>query len=221
MTQVEPAHANTCRWLYDPDTVSFIDWLQSPDQKWNRPYWIQGKPGSGKSTLMKFAMSQHKTMELLEKDRPGPWTLVGFFFHDRGVTVQKSLKGMTSELLYSILRQNHSLIRFAIPRWKQLRQSQRKQKPEWDLDSLRSALKAVLWQDEVSARFCLFLDALDEHGGENNRLTDLVNTVILNSGNSSPKVRVKICIASRPWPFFQQHFGTCPGLCGMARLFPR
>ncbi|KAI4159714.1 MAG: hypothetical protein LQ342_006329 [Letrouitia transgressa] len=213
MTQDKSVHANTCRWLYDPDTVSFIDWLQSPDIKWNRPNWIQSKPRSGKSTLMKFAMGQHKTIELLERDRPGPWTLVGFFFHRRGVTVQKSLQGMASELLHSILRQNQHLVRFAIPRWRQLRQSQRNQKPEWDLDSLRSVLKAVLWQDEVFARFCLFLDALDEHGGENIQLVDLVNTVILNSGNFSPKVKVKVCIASRPWPIFKQHFGTCPGLC--------
>ncbi|KAL9607699.1 MAG: hypothetical protein Q9167_007408, partial [Letrouitia subvulpina] len=176
MNQVEPEHADTCHWLYDSDTVSFVDWLQSPDLEWNRPYWIQGKPGSGKSTLMKFAMSQPKTIELLGKDRPGLWTLVGFFFHDRGMT--------------------------------------RNPKPEWDLESLKSTLKAVLWQDEVDAQFCLFLDALDEHGGENSQLVDLVNNVILNGG-SSPKfnVKIKVCIASRPWPIFQQHFGACPGLC--------
>lgn len=53
---VTEAHQETFRWIFLEDAVhalrwtNFGDWLRSPDQL----YWITGKPGSGKSTLMKF-----------------------------------------------------------------------------------------------------------------------------------------------------------------------
>ena len=53
---IPKAHEKTFQWIYQNNEPhgkrwhSFRDWLESDDSL----YWITGKPGSGKSTLMKF-----------------------------------------------------------------------------------------------------------------------------------------------------------------------
>ena len=49
---IERAHAKTFTWIFDPTNynATFVDWLA----RGNGTFWVQGKAGSGKSTLMKF-----------------------------------------------------------------------------------------------------------------------------------------------------------------------
>lgn len=69
-TRIANAHERTFNWLFqDSDTESerhthgrhFVSWLRSGDGI----FWVSGKPGSGKSTLMKWISSQKKTEEIL------------------------------------------------------------------------------------------------------------------------------------------------------------
>ena len=55
---------------------------------------------------MKFAMKDPRTFALLGEndDSDLPWTLVAFFFHDRGSSIQKSLQGLLREVVDSIIR---------------------------------------------------------------------------------------------------------------------
>jgi effector-binding domain-containing protein len=56
---------------------SFTQWLHSQQSL----YWITGKPGSGKSTLMKYLYNDPRTLENLELWRKGnQFTMAGFFF---------------------------------------------------------------------------------------------------------------------------------------------
>ena len=44
-------HSKTFSWIFDETaSVKFVQWLKYEDGF----YWVSGKPGSGKSTLMKF-----------------------------------------------------------------------------------------------------------------------------------------------------------------------
>jgi hypothetical protein len=64
-------HENTFKWIFhenDQHNVaqphsSFVHWLTTDEPV----YWISGKPGSGKSTLMKFLANDNRTRKLLEK----------------------------------------------------------------------------------------------------------------------------------------------------------
>lgn len=85
---VRPAYEATLHWLFDPDVVSFSRWLCNGVERVEPFYWIQGKPGSGKSTLMKFAMKDPRTLDLLGRSSGPGWTFVAFFFHDRGSSIQ-------------------------------------------------------------------------------------------------------------------------------------
>lgn len=68
-------------------------------------YWIEGKAGSGKSTLMRYIFDNKQTRLLLRKwsceDEP---LLVSFFFWRSGkIEDQASHEGLQRSLLYDIL----------------------------------------------------------------------------------------------------------------------
>lgn len=53
--QIAEAYNNTFGWIFDDTTTSFKDWLYSG----NGIFWVSGKAGSGKPTLMKF-LADHR-----------------------------------------------------------------------------------------------------------------------------------------------------------------
>jgi ABC-type cobalamin/Fe3+-siderophores transport system ATPase subunit len=81
---------------------SFADWLAAPDDK--NVCWVTGKPGSGKSTLMKFMFDTQSTWDSLESWILGkPCTKAGFVFWNSGTVMQMSRKGLVQSLLCSSL----------------------------------------------------------------------------------------------------------------------
>lgn len=72
---IKSAYADTCQWLFK--RVEYVDWLDSAKKSANNGLWIKGKPGAGKSTLMKCAV-QHA------QDGSDNATVISFFFRARG-----------------------------------------------------------------------------------------------------------------------------------------
>ena len=234
--QVGKPYEGTFHWLFDPQ-VGFWGWLSGPRQA-GTPifFWIQGKPGSGKSTLMKYALAQKETRELLALADPGNWHLIPFFFHDRGSSIQKSVTGLLQELLYRLVEANEKLLAFIPSRlihqllkrkkmatevsMLQQRYDQKNQ-PDyvyqessytkiWSVDDLQEALIAITGQNQVPLNVLFFVDALDEYEGNYRDLIRVIQDSFVSRGPSM--VNVKICLASRPYPAFMNVFGSCPGL---------
>ncbi|KAK7222219.1 hypothetical protein V2G26_010222 [Clonostachys chloroleuca] len=80
--KIDGAAENTNAWLFHSPEVSFSSWLGLDSRSM---YCITGLPGSGKSTLMKYAYDHPDTLLGLEK-WAGPSTLcrVAFFFWNQG-----------------------------------------------------------------------------------------------------------------------------------------
>ncbi|KAI9164142.1 Protein SERAC1 [Paramyrothecium foliicola] len=79
---------------------SLEEWLQEGSGL----FWIHGKPGSGKSTLMKYLYQSHKTWELLHDWRRSSCEIrAGFFFYYRGTPLQKSFEGVLRSLVAQLL----------------------------------------------------------------------------------------------------------------------
>lgn len=65
--KIEKAHTHTFRWLLSPSAqemqpsscLDFATWLRSGDGV----FWIHGKPGSGKSTFIKFLYAQETVQQ--------------------------------------------------------------------------------------------------------------------------------------------------------------
>ncbi|KAL8760154.1 MAG: hypothetical protein Q9184_003411 [Pyrenodesmia sp. 2 TL-2023] len=210
LKEVRKAHPATFDWLFDGQKVPFITWLHESDPGDYRPFWIHGKPGSGKSTLMKFAIRNPQTLRALSGSRREKWTFSSYFFHDRGSSVQKTLPAMLQELLYWILVDNIALVQYVLPIYLTLRAEQKTRRIKWDLANLRAAIINVLGSSTCKVNLCLFLDALDEHHGENEELVKLLWDMADTARNNPKLMRFKICLASRPWPIFEKSFRKCP-----------
>ncbi|KAH0592616.1 hypothetical protein MHUMG1_09606 [Metarhizium humberi] len=119
--QIASAHAETFKWAYSNDPkrrVKFREWLETRKDV----FWIHGKPGSGKSTLMKYLYCNDETKTILQShwERQKRLVLAKFFFWNAREPLQKSQAGTLRSLLFYILRQYPELIpaaRSAMPSW--------------------------------------------------------------------------------------------------------
>ena len=198
-TNIADAHSSTFAWILerspatDSPSPKFVHWLESQDGI----YWINGKAGSGKSTLMKFIASNKRTAESL-RIWAGNHTLVtaSYFLWKSGTDMQKSLEGLLRSLLYRILQQCPTMIG-ALPSPHTDPISMNTQ--SWSLQDLLATFSR-LKTDDASARFCFFIDGLDEYTGFHPDIIDIIMSLITSAN-------IKVCVSSRPWNIFEDAFG--------------
>ena len=210
---IEPAYYKTYNWLFDHQ-VGFEDWLEGKNS--SNMYWIQGKPGSGKSTVMKFAMNHHLTRRLLCTYTENFWVVAGFFFHDRGTTVQKSAEGFLREVLHQLIHHQkqlfvliYSIFARILEQNGQSTNSSRSLADGWTLSVLREALELIGRKSTNEVNVCLFVDALDEHDGNHRELVLILRSIAQLTAN--PAFRVRLALAGRPENVFKTAFQGCPG----------
>lgn len=208
---VQPAYHETYNWLFDHQ-VGFEDWLEGKNP--SNIYWIQGKPGSGKSTVMKFAIKHPLTRSLLMKYNDNLWVVAGFFFHDRGTTVQKSVEGFLRQVLYQVIDQRKQLFVLIHSIFARILEQHTKDKsrslPEqWNLSIFREALTLIGRKSTFEVNICLFVDALDEHDGNHRELVLILREIAQLTDN--PLFRMRLALAGRPENVFKTAFQSCPG----------
>ncbi|KAI2463366.1 hypothetical protein F4781DRAFT_416893 [Annulohypoxylon bovei var. microspora] len=155
---------------------------------------IAGKPGAGKSTLMKFICQNEATFEKL-KSWSGEKQLIcaKAFFWRLGNDEQKNLAGLTKCLLYQILKTAPGIIPNAFP-----------------LETTnRVALNNLMRSGRAfeKHKMIFFIDGLDEFDG---RPFELIQEIIgwTTYGNND----LKICVSSRQWNEFEIGFEEYPNL---------
>ncbi|XXH01487.1 hypothetical protein Hte_007847 [Hypoxylon texense] len=197
----------------------FVDWLQKGvdppladnagrNNAFSIPnkgsiFHIAGKPGAGKSTLMKFLCENETTIEYL-KTWAGEKRLIcaKAFFWRLGEEEQKNLAGLRNCLLQQILTVAPELIPIAFP-------------SAWgseyrDLVSYiptGTAFDQLLKGSRVfeKCKMIFFIDGLDEYKGSP---IELIRKIIgWTVGNSAD---LKICLSSREWNEFEVGFKGCP-----------
>ncbi|KAE8446916.1 hypothetical protein EG329_011547 [Mollisiaceae sp. DMI_Dod_QoI] len=184
-----------CQWS------NFVQWLQSDSSL----YWITGKPGSGKSTLMKYLQSDHRTLEYLKPWINGnPLTVGGFFFWNSGAGMQMSKLGLLQTLLYGAIKDNLEIISAIFPnRWKSY-QLFGGDLHDWSMSELIQAFQLLI--SDESIKFFFFIDGLDEFEGDGAEIVTFIYESI------SSRTNVKFCVASRPWLVFEDAFQRQPSL---------
>lgn len=204
---IAEAHKETFRWILNDDPSEgkniFLRWLEAE----NGIFWVSGKPGSGKSTLMKFLACHQKTSETVTLwAAPHHCVIAQYYFWSAGTHLQKSLEGLIRSLLFEILRREPKLMSTILPeRWERACDSEDEYvedeaSPFWSISELcRAADRLGNW-DTVSTRFCFFVDGLDEFSGEHAEIVQVLARI-----GSSPNI--KICVASRPWNIFEDVYG--------------
>ena len=202
METVEEAYPSTYSWLYNDD-LGFKAWLEGQNE---RPiFWISGKPGSGKSTLMKYAMTHDSTRLSLQRYNDAEWLMTGYFFHDRGSDVQKSIRGFLSEFLFQLLCKDQVLFALMPSACRELMD----RKADWDVPTLSNVLLSLGHRTTTPINCCLYIDALDEEDGDHVRLIGILTQLAHLQKN--PNVCIRLCLAGRPENILQRAFEKYPG----------
>jgi len=159
---------------------------------------------------MKFICEHKDTATNLETWAKGRQLIVAqFFFWNAGrQALQKSQEGLLRSILYQILRQTPDLIPFASPALCKALISGKSRYGVYPSASqslstpqLLDAFQVVSAHlGESKARFCFFIDGVDEYDGKPNDIIRLIE--LLKS-----TLQVKLCVSSRPWNEFEKAFG--------------
>lgn len=196
--KITEAHPTTLDWIFEDlandhrPSHHFMEWLGNDGGL----FWIAGKAGSGKSTLMKYLARETRVGKALNTWAKDGSIFVGsYFFWSGGNEMQKSQQGLLQSLLYDILRQCPGLIPVLCPvRWGTGSNSSHSGDLEepWTPLELLEAFDLLAKQTVLSARFCFFVDGLDEYAGNPVEVVDMLKRFSTSSN-------FKVCVSSRPW----------------------
>ena len=181
--QIPKTYANTFAWDDDP----FRPWLEGFDGT----FWIDGKSGSGNSTMMKMLSKAPRTRETLNNwSGTNKLVMSSVFSWSSGYPMQKSQLGFLQSLLDQVLRHFPEQVPILCPRrW------QAAPRPEefdsWTKSELLETLTSITTNTSLNARYCFFIDGLDECDGEHYELVQILKDL-------SQSQAVKMCVSSRP-----------------------
>ncbi|KAF2114256.1 hypothetical protein BDV96DRAFT_647722 [Lophiotrema nucula] len=196
-SKILEAHPQTFAWVI---SNKFAKWLRSSEPI----FWISGKPGSGKSTLMKYLVDNPETPSMLhlwnDSDRQ---VIASYFFWVNGTEMQRSQEGLLRSILYEFLRQCPTHVETVMPElWKEITALlSQDQRPiiAWKRKDLLACIRRLSMLDVTGVHLFVFIDGLDEYKGDHDELIETIRYLSTMS--------VKMCVASRPWNVFEEAFG--------------
>lgn len=215
-------------WRYD--TIDFahnktFEWIFSAavDQRWSNfqeyletsasllPYFVNGKPGSGKSTLMKFLVRHEATREALRRwSQEKDLLIPSYYFWNQGTPLQKTFTGMLRSLLHTVLQAYPDLIPAVFPHIYQLidlrnsSQSRNALGAEPTYEELKKAFDVLREKSAPFLRLCIFIDGIDELDGNHRDISRFLRSLSSSS--------LKLVVSSRPINACLHAFRGCPTL---------
>lgn len=203
--EVHSAHNGTFDWILRDG--SFVEWLSHG----RGLFHITGKPGSGKSTLMRFLCYDPRTEKRLEQWAAGSRLVrANYFFWRHGESdLQRNLEGLFRGLLHDSLSQCPDLIPDVLP---ELWEASKSPVMPWLADSglklqknqIRHAFYKMINKRDLycDRRFCFFIDGLDEYKETTREdYGDLVK-LLFEWVDLAPQ-DVKMCVSSRELTIFE------------------
>jgi hypothetical protein len=211
---IKPPSFDTFEWIFDdsilPEDISklpsesdrvremmrgsFARWLRDDE----RLFWISGKVGSGKSSLMSLIQDDPRTGQAL-----AGWTqgrrlhTFSFYFWRPGSPLQRRIHGLLRSLLYQLVKAKPTVVDL-ISSLRPVTQS------DWTTKSLITAFRCAL-PAFGEDRIFLMVDGLDEY---EDQYTDLLDLLL----ECQQMEFIKLCIASRPETAILAKLNTFPSL---------
>jgi hypothetical protein len=164
--------AKTCNWILNHPACA--KWMKLE----HKFFWIKGKPGAGKSVLIKY-LDQHITRQLKKSRAIGLY----FYFNARGTQLEKSFLGLYRSLLVQL-----------VDRVPELAHELDTLNTNFDLPQLQSVLTSAI--RGLGTQIWLFIDALDEcREGDVQELIDFLDEL--------HETELYVCFASRHYPIVE------------------
>jgi hypothetical protein len=202
---VDKAYQQTYEWIFKTPT-DHQEWDSFPSHlraDVAEPYFINGKPGSGKSTLMKFVHDRASTNADL-KQWAGTQELVilHFFFWNLGTTLQKTYAGMLRGLLHAALEQYPELIPAVFPKmYRTWDQVYFESEPEFI--EIKKAFELFIEKSKC-LRIVILIDGIDEFEGDHRGMSLFLRSLASH--------HVKVIVSSRPLNSCLEPLSGCPTL---------
>jgi hypothetical protein len=152
---IETAMPDTGIWLLEH--MTYRRWLSQHQGL----LWIKGKPGAGKSTLMKHALTS-----MTESHSAGQPATLSFFFHGRGTSIQQSPLGLYRALLHQLLQRFPEHLSDVVRSFQERYSTKGDPGVQWNWHEnelqgwLNTAIAKILHDNELR----IVIDALDEAG---------------------------------------------------------
>lgn len=184
---LKTAQTKTCRWLLK--NRHYMDWINTKKiSEHHGFFWIKGKPGTGKSIMMKFLFWEaKKTM----KDS----IVMSFFFNARGGDLEKSTPGLYRSLLLQLLEKapetRHILDYYGTSGFNAIKEAS-----DWPDEMLKEAFTRAL-EKLGNQRIVCYIDALDECPEDDVR--DMIS-FFEELGDLEKAVEFRVCFSSRHYP---------------------
>lgn len=213
---VESAAGSTFEWCVSDDSIpdghpdlemSFREWLAIGDGV----YHIAGKPGSGKSTLMKLIDNAEATDQQLHEwaSRDQKQLIRASFYTWKAANaspLQNQIEGLVRTLLHQILTAAPELIPLVFAKhWNpkdctllniMTQTSSTSRPPHLEYEGILKALEYIIQNSDLAKKFCFFflIDGMDEFGNGHEHF-DIARKV--QRWSSSSVGNVKTCVSSR------------------------
>jgi hypothetical protein len=202
---IDKAYTDTYRWIFHPPSEQnqwsdFSAHLQNDSMD---PYFVNGKAGSGKSTMMKYVQTNRTTRALLARWAGSKKLAVShFYFWNLGTPLQKTHTGLLRALLHDILEQYPELIPAVFPKLYCAR-SRLDEDCAPQYVELKEAF-ALMVEKSNFLKIAIFIDGIDEFDGDHQDMA-----MFLRSLSSTD---LKLVVSSRPLNACLSALEGCPSL---------
>lgn len=206
----DPIH-DTCDWIFEDEL--FQMWTGEPnfhpevdrsvvrEEAMSDLFCLTGKPGSGKSTIMKSLFTAHQKRQVDLRN-----ICLGFFFNARGSALEKSPVGLYRSLLFQLLRSNLTIFQMILPVLREKEAVGVSRLFKWHQSEIQEQFHRIL-RDERVHNVTIFIDGIDEC--EDNDAGREIVTSFERSLEMSRKftTKLRICLSSRPYRQIKPKFG--------------
>jgi len=186
---IRDGEKNSGEWILSD--AQYRGWRNEPG---SALLWLQGNPGTGKSTLVKQVQNRLSNEDSLSSDEDSlPKAVVASFYYSaREGETEMSHTHMLQALLYQILVQETAK---TYPFFRSVFRVKREQMQPWRFEEMQNIFVSLSRSHAHSLKFYLLLDALDESDKEG-----ISEVISLLKEITTPEAKLKVLVASRPGP---------------------
>ncbi|KAF2787773.1 hypothetical protein K505DRAFT_379365 [Melanomma pulvis-pyrius CBS 109.77] len=205
---VKDPHDDTCGWLLDRNV--FRDWLSIGQGL----FWVKGKPGSGKSVLIKYLMEDPDG--LLNRYLGSTVRVVkaGYFFRVTRTTLERRTDGLLRALLYQIFYREKTIYQKSLSTLREIRgPGHNANSVNWTNRQLNTIFESIFRGQRGTnhpIRMIFFIDALDEC--VESELESVMHCLHkMMSKAQEAGVNLGICMSCRPLNSFDREIYQASG----------
>ncbi|KAI1126006.1 hypothetical protein F5Y10DRAFT_245888 [Nemania abortiva] len=186
---IEKPAEQTCLWLFEHE--AYRDWFLSRNRdKHGGLLWLKGKPGAGKSVLMKEAFRR-----AVQGQDKSDYRTAAFFFNAKGSELDRSPLGLFRSLLYQLLQKDPEHLQHFRELWDAIFYEEN---DPWREGELQYFFESM-FSRQGAKRTIIFVDALDECGSESIQSQATFWRKITRSACNA-NIHLNVCLSMRDFP---------------------